>query len=32
MGEIAQVVTMTGIPWDPFNIELIVRAQNEPKP
>lgn len=35
MHEIAQVVHETGMPWDPFNIELIVkkvRAQSEPKP
>lgn len=32
MSEIAQVVYISEIPWDPFNIELIVQAQIEPKP
>lgn len=32
MGEVAQFVQKTNTPWDPFNIELVVKAQKEPKP
>jgi hypothetical protein len=32
MSDIAQFVFETHVPWDPFNIELIVAAQKEPKP
>lgn len=28
----ARVAVETGIPWDPFNIQLLVKALNEPKP
>jgi uncharacterized membrane protein YccF (DUF307 family) len=31
LNEIAELVTVVGIPWDPFNIELIVKALPEPK-
>lgn len=29
--EIAEIVMVVGIPWDPFNIELVVKALPEPK-
>jgi len=29
--EIATIVSKIGVPWDPFNIELVVRAQKEPE-
>jgi hypothetical protein len=32
LGRVAKVVETSHVPWDPFNIELIVRAQSEPKP
>jgi len=32
MGTLAEYVTNRKIPWDPFNIELIVKAQKESKP
>jgi len=28
----AELSCKAGQPWDPFNVELVVRAQNEPKP
>jgi len=29
--KVSQTVVETNIPWDPFNIQLLVKAQNEPK-
>ena len=28
---VSQVAVEANIPWDPFNLELLVKAQNEPK-
>jgi hypothetical protein len=34
MTEVAEqaYLTQNKVPWDPFNIQLIVKAQNEPEP
>ena len=31
MSEIASIVHIAGMPWDPFNVNLIVQAQIEPE-
>lgn len=31
MHEISETIYITKMPWDPFNIELVVKAQPEPK-
>ena len=30
--KVSQTVVESKVPWDPFNIQLLVKAQNEPKP
>jgi hypothetical protein len=29
--DVAEVIRECGIPWDPFNLTLVVRAHNGPK-
>jgi hypothetical protein len=31
LNEISDIVMVVGMPWDPFNLELIVKALPEPK-
>lgn len=31
LNEISEIVHVVNLPWDPFNIELIVKALPEPK-